>query len=360
MRPLLGPAYAADTAPRPALTPRQASTRDAILASDRPDDYESVPCPCGARAEDLVLSEVERHGLPCRNVICTACGLIRQSPRWRAERLVRFYQDQYRDLYRPSAGSPEAYVRDVRASPATRARARWIEAAHARHGRGTPAVVELGAGGGWNLAGLPASWHRIGYDVDDEYRAIGARLFGVELRHGFIEQALPALMPADLVLLSHVVEHLAAPEAELSRIAGQLKPDALLLIEVPGIFRIHRTNLDVRSYCQNAHTFTFSAATLEAACVRAGLEVLESDEVARVVCRPAAGRPEVPREDWRRTVSYLRYCDRGFEVYRLLGTLPGVGRLARGLWRRSYYALAGLRRPGVPPGPSRPEASAPG
>jgi SAM-dependent methyltransferase len=343
--PLLGPAFAATATP-PVLTPRQAEVRDAILASDRPEDYEAVSCPCGEAGRDLVLSEVERHGLPCRNLICTTCGLVRQSPRWRPDRLARFYASEYRSLYRSSIGSAEAYLRDVAASEAASARARWVEITHDRYGGGSPVIIELGAGGGWNLAGLPPAWRRVGYDVHDEYRRLGTRLFGVELRHGFIEQALPALAEADIVMLSHVVEHLSAPEAELSRIAARLRPGALLLIEVPGIFRIHRSNLDVRSYLQNAHLYTFSAVTLRATCVRAGLAVIESDDTVRAVCRTGARPGVAPREDWRRTVGYLRHCARGFGVYRRLGALPVIGRMAGGFWRRTYYAMAGLRRGG--------------
>jgi 2-polyprenyl-3-methyl-5-hydroxy-6-metoxy-1,4-benzoquinol methylase len=343
--PALGTEYSLGGSPAPDLHPRQQEARNAILRSDRAEDYESVDCPCGARLGDRLLSEVDRHGIPCRNLICLACGLIRVSPRWRQERYDRFYQSEYRALYNPSLSSKTDYAREIAANPATVERARWIERAAARHGLpAQPQLLELGAGAGWNLARLPTSWGRVGYDVDEEYLEIGRASFGVEMRRGMVEDALEAVSRADIVLLSHVVEHFPMPEAMLWKIRQRLRPGALLLVEVPGLFRLHRSNLDPRSYLQNAHTFTFCAATLGDSCRRAGLEVLEIDQVARAVCR--AGSP-TPVRDSRaaladRIIRYLRRCDSGYRNYVRLRRLPVLGRHAAALWKRTYFAALGL------------------
>jgi SAM-dependent methyltransferase len=340
--PALGPAYAR-TAPLPGLTAKQLAVRAAILAADAPTDYETVPCPCGSPRPDIVLSDVDRHGLPARNVVCEACGLVRLTPRWKEGRYLRFYEAEYRSLYETSGLSRDAYARSVAESPATRARRGWIEAVWRRRALARPArLVEIGAGGGWNLLGLPSSWERVGYDVDDAYLAVGRDGFGLDLRHGLLADALPALGAADLVLLSHVLEHLPDPSASLRAIANAVAPGALVLIEVPGIFRIHRTNLDPRSYLQNAHTFTYCATTLRDTCWRAGLDVIEADETARAVCmvRTASiGAAPVPDRLplVRGMVRYLRACDFGFRQYLRLASLPTIGRAAGFLWRRTYF-----------------------
>jgi SAM-dependent methyltransferase len=157
---------------------------------------------------------------------------------------------------------------------------------------------------------------------------------------------------ADLVLLSHVVEHFSHPSLVLETIGRQLRPGALLLIEVPGLFRIHRTNLDVRSFLQNAHTFTYCAATLGDACRRAGLDVLGLDETARAVCRAsgAEGGPfRVKDKMPERIIRYLQLCNSGYRRYGQLRRLPGIGRAAAALWKRTYYASLGLLIPRLNP-----------
>jgi SAM-dependent methyltransferase len=347
--PALGSRFSLADAPPPDLTPRQASAREAILHRDRPEEYETVSCPCGSDAGDRLLAEVDRHGLPSRNVICLGCGLIRLTPRWREGRYRDFYESEYRALYNRSLSPKATYAGEVAADPSTGERAAWIEQ-EARH-QGIPAnprLVEIGAGAGWNLARLPSGWTRIGYDVDGEFLEIGRGSFRLDLRHGFVDEALVEIAAADLVLLSHVVEHFSHPSVALERIGRRLRPGALLLIEVPGLFRIHRTNLDVRSYLQNAHTFTYCAATLGDDCRRAGLQVLGLDETARAVCRAGGGgggnvgvRKGLPE----RIIRYLQLCDSGYRRYDRLRRLPGIGWAAAALWKRTYFASLGLLIP---------------
>lgn len=347
--PALGFAYSLAGAPSARLSATQSATRDTIVKADRPEHYEVVDCPCGATAGDRLLSEVDRHGLACRNVICLGCGLIRLTPRWRENRYREFYQSEYRRLYNPSAMSKATYAREVAENPATQKRAAWVEREARSHGAPANArLVEIGAGAGWNLAHLPESWDRLGFDVDEEYLAIGAASFGADMRYGLVDEALSEIPAADIVLLSHVVEHFSNPSGILQAIGRRLRPNALLLIEVPGIFRIHSTNLDVRSYLQNAHTFTYCATTLTDECRRAGLQVVAVDEMARVICRSGgsgAGVQRVQTGFAARIIRYLQLCDSGHRHYDRLRRLPGIGRAAAALWKRTYYASLGLLIP---------------
>lgn len=341
--PALGPAYAR-AYPPPPLTDRQRAVRTAILSSDDARDYETLGCPCGAPGPDTLVSEIDRYGLPARNVVCQVCGLVRLTPRWRQDRYLRFYQTEYRPLYDSSALSRSEYATWVAGSPAARDRTAWIlDVWRRRSGSGPARIVEIGAGGGWNLAGLPREWERVGYDVDDAYLQVGREVFGLQMRHGLIEDALPDLATADIVLLSHVVEHLPDPSGSLRAIGRSIRAAALVLIEVPGIFRIHRTNLDPRSYLQNAHTFTFCAATLRDVCERAGLEVLEADETAQAVCRQGSTQ-HVPSPHpglAEGIVRYLRRCDRGFRQYRWLRGVPAIGRFLAYGWKQAWFGTIG-------------------
>lgn len=313
----------------------QLSVRNEIIKNDRPDDYEFVSCICGNNDDYKVLSEVERHGLPYRKLICMKCGLLRVSPRWSQKRYDSFYQNQYRDLYNPVKTSKEEYVKALSQHEHVKGVGKWIMKSNEKFGphRGVPRILEIGAGGGWNLNGLPGDWIRTAYDVDDDYLEIGKRLFNIDMKYGLLDEASTEVQNHDIVVLSHVVEHFLDPVASLQLIAGAMTPDSLLLIEVPGLFRIHRTNLDPMTYMQNAHTYTFTAFTLKYVCLMAGLRVLAIDESCRVICiKDAITRNDKPVTENSKiapfTIEYLQRCNFFYNRYSRLKKIKLMAPLA--------------------------------
>lgn len=353
--PFLGPEYRTASARILPMTTDQQAVREAILTEDHPGDYEPVACLCGEQAEGPVVSEVDRYGLPYRKVLCPQCGLLRVNPRWTESRYARFYEAQYRPLYNPVGQSVEDHVRLCHSADWTQQIGAWVMDAYHRFGTGraTPKIVEIGAGGGWNLGTLPAAWQRIGYDVDNAFLAAGRHVFGVEMKHGFDREARADLDNADMVLLSHVVEHFLDPVPTVAALTAALPPTALMLIEVPGIFRLHRTRRDPMVYWQNAHIYTFCAETLQALCEAAGLEVLQLDETCRVVCRRAVA-PSPARRHGRllkaRILAYLALCQWGITVFRK------PRRKAKSLFSRlesTYFRAVGWLVPPAKPSRSR-------
>ena len=67
----------------------------------------------------------------------------------------------------------------------------------------------------------------------------------------------------DIIIYSHVFEHILDLKKEIEEIKERLNPNGRLYIEVPGILNLHgnyRSNLN--RYLQNAHTYNFSLTTL--------------------------------------------------------------------------------------------------
>jgi len=340
----LGPRYRTE-APPPALTPIQADVRRRTLEENRAADWESVDCLCGASGGH-VLTEVDRYGLPYRKVVCMACGLLRVTPRWTAVRYARFYEHHYRDLYSPLSekSATDTLVKLAQGAGAALVGA-FVEKAWRRFGdphNPRPAVLEIGAGGGWNLSRLPGEWTRIGFDFDERFLQAGRAAFGVDLRRGFLPEAMPVVAEADCILLSHVLEHVPSPIATLRELAAVARPDALILLEVPGIFRLHKTSLDPMRYWQNAHTFTFCARTAVDTCRRAGLEPLAVDEWIRLVLRASSLAEGPVRNDPRlaRSVErYLRYCENSYRLALSCARLPLLGSKAVQVARLSADAI---------------------
>jgi SAM-dependent methyltransferase len=287
--------------------------------------------------------------------------LLRATPRWTAERYNRFYQESYRDLYSPlGVDAGAATLLRLAQGPGAVLVGEFVAGAWRRFGNPKlqrPSIVEIGAGGGWNLARLSESWIRIGYDTDERFLAQGRAAFGLDLRKGLLAEALGAAAEADCILLSHVLEHVPDPVAALQTLRRAARPDALVLIEVPGIFRLHKTGLDPMRYWQNAHTFTFCARTITDTCRRAGYEPVSVDEWVRLVlkgsCTATPGPVRTAPRLARSIERYLRYCELSHRMVQdcakapLLGTLAArtVSRGADGLMRAAATLglIAGMR-----------------
>jgi SAM-dependent methyltransferase len=97
--------------------------------------------------------------------------------------------------------------------------------------------------------------------------------------------------PFDLVLMSHVLEHLEDPAAEIAAITRVMKSEAALFLEVPnGAGNRHLPIDDNRS-----HLHFFGAASLTALLARAGLETVASATGARLDARYADSLQVVAR-----------------------------------------------------------------
>jgi SAM-dependent methyltransferase len=321
----------------PKLLPVQAEVRDRLIGvSPDPAAWEAVDCLCGATG-GRVLSEVDRHGLPYRKVLCTRCGLMRVTPRWNQASYARFYETEYRDLYSPlrASGDLRKTLVDLSVGPGARLVGEFVMQAWRLHGRpelDCPVIVEIGAGGGWNLSRLPEQWNRIGYDTDERFLALGREAFGVDMRRGFFDEALEAAATADCVLMSHVLEHVADPVSVLRNLSAVVRADTLILVEVPGVFRLHKTSVDPMRYWQNAHTYTFCARTASDTCRRAGLEPVAVDEWIRLVLKPSQRCTVAPADDpalARSVERYLRFCETVYTTSDAVSRAPTVARLVR-------------------------------
>ena len=66
-------------------------------------EYKLVPnpCLCGNTNEfiDIVVAEKDRYGIPCCNVLCKKCGIIRLKERLDDYSTSEFYRNEYRDIY---------------------------------------------------------------------------------------------------------------------------------------------------------------------------------------------------------------------------------------------------------------------
>ncbi len=270
------PRYRRDGKTAAPLSPVQDKFRDQILAKLAANTYHLeviTTCLCGGQ-ESVAVSEKDRFGIPVGVVTCRACGLLRTSPRLAAADLPAFYDHEYHGLHM-GIPDPAPTTNLFRVGQGTRIYA----FARPHLPEGTHRIAEVGCGTGEVLrefAQAAAADGRVTSLVGCEF----ATKYVLAGRQGGPEVLLEA-GPADVIVLSHVLEHFADVPNELSLIRRMAHEATVVYVEVPGLFTVHLKpdyGYDLLQYLTLAHTYHFSRDTLRDTMRRAGFSMVAGDE----------------------------------------------------------------------------------
>lgn len=196
------------------------------------------------------------------NQLCSACGLVYQSPRMSDEELETFYEQEYRLLYQGSAGpgAKDLAIQRLRA-----------EALFSFIQDRIPEVrnhLDIGSSAGLLMQrlNLGFSCQSVGLEPGEAYRSYtrdqGSTVFST------LEEIKAAGLPAfDLVSMAHVLEHIPNPVLYLIDLRKTLlAPGGWLLVEVP--------NLYAHDCFEVAHLVSYSPHTLAQTLEKSGFELL--------------------------------------------------------------------------------------
>ena len=307
----------------------QVSTRKQVLRKYADKTYATVevPCLCGADG-GTVVAELDRYGLPSPSVICRVCGVVRTSPRLTDDSLTAFYDNDYRPLYEGTVDAEDDFLRLQR----TRGMniIRFVAGLLPAGSR----VVDLGCGAGFTLLPFRDAGHRVaGCDLGSAYLEAG-RASGLDLRHGD-HTTLTDLAPFDLVILSHVFEHITDPRRLMDDIRPMLAPGGMVYIEVPGLRTIPTSHGDPLRYFQNAHLWSFDLGSLTAVMAGYYYRRVKGDEFIRSIFTADDTILPADRGGYDRAVQALSRA----EATRLLSDIRlNARKNARGLARKMLGA----------------------
>lgn len=213
---------------------------------------------------------------------CAECGLVMQSPRLSAQGIDELYRSDYRT----------EMAHDHRENLFKRGQRRGAYIKEFLDGSGVVVhgkrIAEVGCGlGGILQAFAEEGCDTVGCDVEESGPEFG-RSRGLDTRRGQIDVLADVKQSRDIVILSHVLEHVTDPQAFLNQAADLLAPGGVLYIEVPGI---ENPRVAARAFgAQIGHLLYFNKHTVTAAIEKAGLIPGPSNDIVQILAardRPA-------------------------------------------------------------------------
>ncbi|MCK5493740.1 MAG: class I SAM-dependent methyltransferase [Candidatus Omnitrophica bacterium] len=306
---MLAARYKNDAQPIVKLNQLQKSIKEQIESKIQQGSYktEKVNCIICGKDDFEQLSEKDRFGLAVSVVICRECGLIQTNPRLNQESYNEFYNAEFtklifgedrttRDLFLDQYFHGQKIYKYLKTSLPKALKDLFI--------------LEVGCGPGGILAyfkdlGCSVS----GMDVGQERIDFGKNNYDLNLQVGTLADYKLDRKP-DVVIMSHIVEHLLNPNNELERVRSILDKNGFMYIEVPGIRNLSGNQYDLNflHLLQISHTYHFSLRTLKNLANKVGFEFIRGDERVHSIFRPC-NEKEVYQNDFVQALAYLRHME---------------------------------------------------
>lgn len=199
-------------------------------------------------------------------VRCRKCGLIYQNPR--EEDLRYLYSQEYYNQSFPDKerllSSSEATVEKI---------AKYVADNKIR-------VLEIGAGVAFTLKiAKDRGWEVFGTEISPFAVRYAKEKFGLEIFLGTLEEAKFPKDFFDLVIMTHVLEHLPDPFKSLEKVFHILKNSGILYIVVPNIasFKAWLKKGKWAYLHPGMHLYHFSPRTLKKMVLKAGFKVIHME-----------------------------------------------------------------------------------
>lgn len=196
---------------------------------------ESRPCPvCDATSSELVYQQkftsmpgLEDISFQQDVVCCDDCGMIYVNKYISDDLLANYYSAMSCYEY-PESGFefPESHKR------MSQQQYQFL----ANHRRAYGRILDVGCSLGYTLSLFKASGSAVlGIEPSPILKDVAMRQYGVEVRTEFLGAGSDIGGRFDLIILSHVVEHLKSPQSLLSTLGSALAEGGVVFVEVPTI-----------------------------------------------------------------------------------------------------------------------------
>ncbi len=216
-------------------------------------------CLCG-HSDFHIVATVDANSIVIPFAFCTNCGLISSRPRFSETFYKEIYTNGIFNKLFYSDGDTEQYALKKININTGLAILKTIE--RKKIISDDTKVLEIGAGAGWNLIPfIKKNAKVLGLEINQDLIQI-AKKFNLPVEYG-TEQDITGLY--DVIILSHILEHLPNPIDSLFIIGNHLKDNGIIYIAVP-----NAANFDL-STLQLPHIYYFSLFSLKYVCSQAEL-----------------------------------------------------------------------------------------
>ncbi len=228
-------------------------------------------CPLCHADRTSVVAMIADYTVPLTNVICLDCGLVFIHPSPDAKTLRRYYSTEFIQSRHQIASVEEARERARRKGSANKYSIEGLRDGLSVSSR----VLEIGCSYGFLLQALKEATgcHVEGVEPSAVSGAFAREEFGIPLLSGTVEEylAMPKPAPFDLIIVYHVLEHLADPVSVLKALRDRLAKNGRLYVCVPDVTYLQEPP---ESFFQVPHLMSFSPWTLRRVLANAGMKIV--------------------------------------------------------------------------------------
>jgi hypothetical protein len=274
--------------------------------------YENIDCAVCNKRNFESISEKDRYGFRMDVVVCQICGLVQTNPRMNQESYNKFYNTEYRSIYIGTEKPTEDFFNRQRLNIGRKI-FDFITAHTDAADLKDKFVFEIGCGAGGILKFFEDKGCRVkGIDLGEEYLEYGRMQHGLDLEVGSLSDFVLRLKDKpDIIIYSHVLEHILNLEDQLSLVRKIMHPETLLYIEVPGLRNLHQTyENDLLFYLQNAHVYHFTKTSLLNVMAKNRFDVLICNEYVRGVFKISQNENSAIVNEYPQIMHYLKRVER--------------------------------------------------
>lgn len=235
---------------------------------------------CKSTRYDYTLTYSDRYGLYNPVVVCKKCGLVRNKYFLNEINMSDFYSNIYHEL-----NFGFNYATDHYFQCQIEYGKRYMDYLKDICGNlQKKTIQEFGcASGGILYPFFEKGIKVIGYDYNESYMSYGINK-GMDLRN---EKNAMNAPQTDIIILSHVLEHMVNPLKYLEFIKQKLNSRGIVLAEIPNIEQAVINYKFLTMYLVIAHLYHFTRTSFKNLFIKAGYEVLYDNQHSTIIARPA-------------------------------------------------------------------------